>query len=35
MEGTQLSASAEKMSLCSIKTAFGIHDSAFKLFVDS
>ena len=35
MEGTRLSASAEKTSLCSIEAAFRIHDSAFELVVDS
>lgn len=35
MEGTQLSAAAEKTSLCSIEAAIRIHDSAFKLVVDS
>lgn len=34
-EGTQLSASAEKTSLCSTEAAIRIHDSAFKLLVDS
>lgn len=35
MEGFQLSSSAEKKSLCSIEAASRVHDSAFRLVVDS
>ncbi|XP_075271681.1 uncharacterized protein LOC142360815 isoform X3 [Opisthocomus hoazin] len=34
-EGTQLSASVKKISFHSVEAAFRIHDSAFKLLVDS
>lgn len=35
MEGIQLSSSAEKKCLCSIEGAFRVHDSTFRLVVDS